>query len=54
MYEYWYVFIKSKYGYKAELCYTDTNSLIVHVESEVIYAGLAGDAEKRYHYSLGK
>ena len=51
IYEYWYAYIKSKYGDKAELCYTDTNSLIVHVESDVFFTDLASDAEKRFEIS---
>ena len=41
MYEYWYDYTKPKHGDMAKLCYTDTNSLIVHVKSDNIYAGLA-------------
>ena len=43
MYEDWYDYAKSKYGHKAKLCYTDTESLIFHAQSKAIYAGLAGN-----------
>ena len=32
MYEFWYDYIKLKYGDRAKLCYMDTESFIIHVE----------------------
>ena len=32
MYEFWYDYIKPKYGGRAKLCYMDTDSFIIHVE----------------------
>ena len=51
MYEYWYDYIKPKYGDKPKLCCTDTGSLIVDIKSEDIHADLARDAEKRFDTS---
>ena len=41
MYDYWYNYVKHKYGLKAKLCFMDMDSFIVHVELEDIYANLA-------------
>ena len=30
MYEFWYDYLKPKYGDKVKLCYTDTDSFIIH------------------------
>ena len=31
MYEFWYDYVKQKYGKKAKLCYMDTRSFIVYI-----------------------
>ena len=31
MYEYWYGYIKPKYGDRAKLCYTDTDSFVIKI-----------------------
>ena len=49
--EYWYDYANLKSGDKAKLCYTNMNSFIVHVKSEDVYAGLAGDVAKRFDTS---
>ena len=36
MYEFWYDYVKPKYGEKAKLCYMDTDSFIVHVKTDDI------------------
>ena len=32
MYEFWYDYFKPKYGNRAELCYTDTDSFIIYMK----------------------
>ena len=34
MYEFWYDYIKPKYGDRAKLCYTDTDSFVIYIKSE--------------------
>ena len=41
MYEFWYDFIKSKYGSKAKLCYMDTGSFIINVKTEDFYKDIS-------------
>ena len=36
MYEFWYDYIKPKYGDRAKLCYTDTDSFVIHIKTEDI------------------
>ena len=36
-YEFWYYYVKPKYGENAKLCYGNTDSFIVHVKTDDIY-----------------
>ena len=51
MYEYWYDYVKPKYGENAKLCYMDTDSFIVHVKADDIYKDIAEDVETRFDTS---
>ena len=46
MYEFWYDYVKPKYGEKEKLCYMNTDSSVVHVKTEDIYKDIAEDVEK--------
>ena len=35
MHEFWYDYIKPKYGDRAKLCYTDTDSFIIHIKLKI-------------------
>ena len=37
MYEFWYNYVKPKYGKNSKLCYMDTDNFIVHVKTDNIY-----------------
>ena len=45
MYKFWYDYIKPKYEDIAKLCYTDTDSLIIHIITENIFEEIAGDVK---------
>ena len=34
MYKFWYDYFKPKYGDRAKLCYTDTDSFIIYIKTE--------------------
>ena len=51
MYEFWYDYIKPKYEDKVRLCYMDTDSLVIYVETEDFYKDIAGDFEKWFDTS---
>ena len=37
MYEFWYDYIKPKYGDQVKLCYMDTDSFIIHIITEYFF-----------------
>ena len=51
MYEFWYDYMKPKYGDNVKLCYMDTDSLIMHIKTEDFYKYIADDVEKRFETS---
>ena len=46
MYEFWYDYVKPKYGEREKLCYMNTDSSVLHVKKEDIYKDIAEDVEK--------
>ena len=48
MYEFQYDYLKPKYGNKAKLCYTDTDSFIIHVTTEDLFEDISNDFELWY------
>ena len=44
----WYDYMKPKYGDNVKLCYTDTNSFIMHIKTEDFYKDIADGVEKRF------
>ena len=51
VYEFWHVYVKSNYGEKAKLCYTDTDSFIVYIKTDYIYKDIAEDIGTRFDTS---
>ena len=47
-YEFWYDYVKPKYGENEKLCYMDTDSFIVHVKTDDTYKGIVKDVETRF------
>ena len=48
MNEFWYDYVKPKYGENVKICYMDTNRLIVHVKTNYIFKDIAKDVQKRF------
>ena len=48
IYEFWYDYMKPKYGDNVKLCYIDTDSFIIHIKTEDFYKDIPDDVEKRY------
>ena len=46
MYEFYYEYIKPKYGNKVKLCYKDTDSFIIQIFTDDFYADISSDAKR--------
>ena len=51
MYEFWYDYMKPKYGNNLKLCYMDTDSFITNIKTEDFYKDISNDVEKRFDTS---
>ena len=51
MYEFWYDYMKPKYGDSVKLCYMDTDSFIMNIKTEDFHKDIANDVEKRFDTS---
>ena len=50
MYEFWYDYVKPRYGEKVKLCYMDTDSFILYVKYD-IYKDIVEDVKTRFDTS---
>ena len=46
MFEFWYDYLKPMYGDKIRLCYTDTDSFIMHIKTEDFCKDISADVDK--------
>ena len=46
MYEFWYYYMRQKYGDRAKLCCTDTDSFIIHIKTEESFGDISNDVER--------
>ena len=51
VYEFWYDYIKPKYGDNARLCYMDTDSFIMNINREDFFKDIADDVERWFDTS---
>ena len=51
MYDFHYNYIKPKYGDKAKLLFTDTDSLLYEIQTEDFYKDISGDVKDRFDTS---
>ena len=54
LYEFWYDYMKPKYGDNVILCYMDTDSFIMRIKTEDFYEDIADDVEKGFDTSSYK
>ena len=51
MYKFWYNCIKPKYEKREKLCYTDTDSFIIHIITEDFFVDISDDVERWFDTS---
>ena len=51
VYEFWYDYINPKYGDRAKLCYTDTDSFIIYIKTKDFFEDISDDVERWFDTS---
>ena len=51
MYEFWYDYMKPKYANNVKLCYIDTDSFIININTNYFYKDISNDVENRFNTS---
>ena len=51
VYEFWYDYIKPKYGNDVKLCYMDTDSFIMNIKTNDFYEDITNDVKNRFDTS---
>ena len=51
MYEFWYDYMKPKYGNRVKLCHMDTDNFIMSIKTNDFYKDIANDVEKIFDTS---
>ena len=51
MYEFYYDYLKPKYGDNIRMCYMDTDSFFIHVQTEDFYKDISNDVNKWFDTS---
>ena len=51
MYEFWYDYMKPKYGNNVKLCYMGTDSFVMNIKTSDFYKDIANDVDKRFDTS---
>ena len=51
MYKFWYDYVRQKYGNRAKICYTDTDSFIIHSITEDFFEDITNDVTKWFDTS---
>ena len=51
MYEFWYDYMKPKYGNRVKLCYMNTDTFIMSIKTNDIYKDISVDVDERFDTS---
>ena len=51
MCKFWYDYINPKYGHRAKLCYTDTESVFIYIKTKDVFEDISNDVERWFHTS---